>query len=689
MAKFISDEEMSKIEAEMPKASVARPRFISDDDMAKRTGESRDEILGIPISTIEGTLNALPTAGAVAGGTIGLSGGPLGAVAGAGLGGAGGKALANAIRAGLNLESAPQTRSEIYADPVNEGLISAAGEGAGQVIAKIPGLISKAPQAFKSASSKLTGKAVDVVDDAGKVLTFEDVGFSPKVKANAEEIRQATSRIGGEATPGMISSNQNIQNLENVLSQSPTIAGEKVRRAYDPIRKGLTNSAESLAGAPSITPFEAGSQFKAGLKQKIAEKVQPLSTRFESIRESAKNIKPELSSLNRAADRLLKQDLAEFSNLPQGQAINKYADMIRNAKSLDSLKQLRSSVGDELGKALDSGDGQLAMALGKVKSSIQRLERREILKTAINAAKEAVPDRGVGGKFLSKAQRDAMAQSEGAAVAKDLIGEIKSVNKGWRALMGELESVAKAGGINKIASPKHLARIIDDMPSEKISERFFNTKNYQGLRDVKQYLPEEFDILRQNRLSVIAEKSLTKGEPDPVKLVRNLKSIGKESRELLFGKDGEQVLRDMETVINSMPSKVGASDTPRGIAWFNLLKPTRYAQEAQSAYNYILLSGKIAKKAPSQRAGLFPRALGYGAAGYVSNEMERGRNKWAKTGISKLNEHAGVDVLDENFDITKASPKLKSLLVNASDLKPNTKAMDLILKQIEQEFGGR
>ncbi len=633
----------------------------------KEPKEVRDEILGIPVTTIEGALDAFPFAGAVFGGAAGGAVGGLPALAGAGAGAYAGEAAANAIRAALDLDSAPQTRSEIYGRPIKAGLEGAAGEGAGQIISKIPGAIKQAPKAIRNLKSTIQGKP-KIPDEVLPAVNFEDVAYDAIPRPNAQEVIDSTKRIGGKATPGMVTSNQNIQNLENVLSQSPTIAGEKVRRAYQPIRKGLQEASENLAGAPNMTPFEAGQQFKTGLSKKITKRVEPLSTQFEKIRESSRYIKPDAKSLNRSAERLLKQDMAEFADLPQGQAIQKYAEMIKGAKSLDSLKQLRSSVGDDLEKALNAGEGQLAYALGKVKNSIQRLERREILKSAI----EAMP---------TKAQ--------GEAAAKELIDEIKTVNKGWRSLMTELQAVADAGGIKKIGSPSHLARIIDDMPSEKVAERFFNTKNFAGLKDVKTHLPEEFEILRQSRLGQIAEKSLTKGEPDPVKLVRNIKAIGKESRELLFGKNSERVLKDMETILNSMPSKVGASDTPRGIEWFGLLKPSQWGQEAQSAYNYMQLTGRISKRPPTQGLSkMLPRAAGYGAVGTVSNENAKGRDKWAADGIAKLNIHSGSQLLDPDFNVKQASPKLKNLLIQASDLKPGSKAMGNVLSQIEKEFGG-
>lgn len=653
-----------------------------------------DDILGVPVSTVEGILDAFPYAGAMAGGTGGFfaGGGPITSAVFAGLGAAGFEALANTIRTGLDLDSAPETSSEVWTRPAEQAVMGMAAEGGGQVISKIPGAIKKVPDLVRKGTAIVKGQPTAPVEVIPPGQTFKDVGFDPTLKSNAKEISEATQRVAGtKATPGMVSSNPNIQNVENVLSQSPTVAGQKVRDAYKPIREGLEKSADDLAGSPSMTKFEAGEQVKQGIQSKISERVKPLSTQFETIRESAKYVKPSKESLNRSADRLLRQDMAEFADLPQGQAIKKYSEMIRNAKTLDSLKQIRSSVGDELGQAIDAGNGQLALALGKVKSAIQRLERREILKTAIQKVDELVPTRNQKGQFLSKTYRQEMVKKEAEAVAKDMIGEIKAVNKGWRSLMTELETIAKAGGIKKIASPKHLARTIENMPSEKLAERFFNTKNYKGLQDVKKFLPDEFEVLRQYKLGQIAEKSLTKGNPDPVKLVRNLKQIGKEARELLFGKQGEKMLSDMETVLNSMPNKVGTSDTPRGMSWFTaVLKPGNYSREAESALNYMRLTGRTSSKKLNQKAGqILPRAASYGVAGSVSNnDKKRGPDKWATNGLKKVQGLRGGKFSNISESDLSESPRLKRLMIQASDLKPESKAMNKVLDQIEKQTGG-
>ncbi len=597
----LSDAELDALLAQKPQKKTGQKPVeeMSDHELDQLMAASEPKpqeipeprkIWGIPETTIEGGLRALPVAGAIGGGMMGAAAGTAMApglgtaalgVGGAGLGAAGGEAFANAIRAKLNMGSAPQTREEIWTRPVKEGLLGAAGEGAGQLIKPAVGAIRGAPSAVRGLMTK-SGLMDPVVEQAPR---FADVGFQPILKENAPEILNASKRIGGPATPGMLSSNKNIQNLENVLSQSPTLSGEKVRNAYDPIFKGLDKSTQELAPMSSVSRGEAGDEIRRGLMSKIGEKADPLSASYQNIQESAKVIQPDPISLDRAADRLLKQDVAEFATLPQGQAVNKYADLIRGAKTLDSLKQLRSSAGSELRAAYDSGNTQLARGLEKVNGAITRLERRQILKSAIESAPTKL-------------------QGEGAA--KELIDQIKTTNKGWRELMTQLQGVAKAGGIKKIANPQHLAKIIDDMPAPQIADRFFNTKNYEGLQKVKEFVPEEFEVLRQHRLGQIADK--VKGNPR--RLVDVMGSMDKEARQILFGEKSEQMLKDMQTVLKSMPDKVGPSGTPGGQEWFRftkLINPANWGNEAQDAYSYMLLQGK---KVPTPKSAV--QAVGRG-----------------------------------------------------------------------------
>lgn len=87
---------------------------------------------------VKGVLNALPTAGMMAGAAVGtpadVISGPMGTVAGAAVGGAVGKTIQNAGEHFLLGED--KTRSQIYGDPAKEALSGATAEMGGQVAGK-------------------------------------------------------------------------------------------------------------------------------------------------------------------------------------------------------------------------------------------------------------------------------------------------------------------------------------------------------------------------------------------------------------------------------------------------------------------------------------------------------------------------------------------------------------------------
>lgn len=132
MGKFISDDDMAKLEA-----SSAPKGFISDSDMEKHEAQAPQgwgEYVG------RGVTGALPVIGGAGGGMLGSSAGPVGALGGAGLGYAGGKEaerLANGFFFGDKLpeESALDATKRVGTN-VAEG---AAAEAGGQALGKVAG----------------------------------------------------------------------------------------------------------------------------------------------------------------------------------------------------------------------------------------------------------------------------------------------------------------------------------------------------------------------------------------------------------------------------------------------------------------------------------------------------------------------------------------------------------------------
>ncbi len=588
--KEMSDEELDQAVHE--KIKYGKPLAqMSDDELTDLVHEKQGKLSAASaisptkgmtheklIGKEEGLLNALPAAGGIFGGLAGTELGPAGMMGGAGLGAAGGEYLANAGRTYLGLPSAPKTSEDIHARAASQGVINAGAEVGGQLLSSgIKAAGGYAKGILSPASKGIIQEAEPIVPS----LKTEGMDFFPK--DNVDEIQSAAKGLNIRPTRGMLTGNENLQNVESVLSQSPTMAGEAVRSEYRPIEKGLNTAAETIAPKSDLTKFSTGEEVKKGITAKIGEKLEPLSASYDNIRESARNINLDPMAKSRSVERLMSQDLAEHEALPAGAAIKKYSDMIANSDNLNSLKLIKSQVGDDMAAAYRAGSNTEGLALGRVKSAIERLERRSILSSAI----ENAPTKG-----------------KGIEAANDLISQIKQTNKGYRELMTQVQSLADAGRLGKITSPKHLLSVIEDIPSEQISEKMFNTKNFQGLQDIKHFIPEEFEALKASKLRDIAKSSSDMNGVVPSRLVRNLEKIGPEARGLLLGPNGEKMMQDMKTVIASMPEYVGPSGTPKGMAWNQfvgtVLSPQRYGQELGSAMSYMQLQGKMS----SPSAGL-------------------------------------------------------------------------------------
>lgn len=108
----------------------------------------------------------------------------------------------------------------------------------------------------------------------------------------------------------------------------------------------------------------------------------------------------------------------------------------------------------------------------------------------------------------------------------------------------------------------------------------------------------------------------------------------------------------------------------------NSLSKTKTAQMLLQVPTYA----SIAKNYPAAFAGLVHAVSG-------GQAPLKGADKWAADGLNKLNQHAGQPsgVADSTL---MANPKVKDLLIQASDLKPGTKAMDKVMTKIRTEVSG-
>lgn len=516
------------------KAKAAPAAFDPDKYLAEKTGAhaapSKDRAWYDiePKTAIQGALNALPTAGMAAGGIAGgVAGGPLAALGGAGLGQAGGTALKNLGE--HYILGKDKSRAEIYGDPLKAVPEGAAAEMGGQVLGA----------GLSGAKGLVTGLAA---------------------KENAPEIAAAAKRLGFDASPGMRSGSQTVQDLESSLQQSPTLAGALVRKQTRPIAEGIKNTAEGLVKDQTpLSPFDTGQKVKELLSRDVENKFAEPKRLFEDLRQYTKDI-PSTTNSTRAVSRNM-MSIPEVSTFEDGgaaSAARSVAKVLEKNPSADEIKSLRTMIGKKASAATDTD----ASGLWQIYDKLGRLEENTIKRGAIASART---------------------EGEGNTIAQGMLGQLKSAKKGYSSAMDASGDFAQATGLGKVRSPDQLADKIQSIKSERLQKQLLPLDDVRAGEQLHQYSPDTAGLLRQARIRDLAQKA-SNGDKvlTPGGLLRATKNLNPEAEQLLFGKDKAK-LADMRTVNSELPDIVGPSGTPKGEEVKQVFNPIH---QATSALNY-------------------------------------------------------------------------------------------------------
>lgn len=412
------------------------------------------------------------------------------------------------------------------------------------------------------------GKGLGMIKDAPKLIDR----FKGTVASNSQEIEDAANRLQITPTRGMLSKSPEVRNLESALEQQPTTSGAKVLGEKTQVWEGLKKAGEDVVkDKASLSRYEAGEAVKDGLVSRIQEKLMPLKMSYDDLASLTQNMPLNQRSTGKIAMGLRRNPLGEFPNTPTGKIINEFADNIEKSSSVESLRTLERNAQAGLRQAQNASDGASAVAYGKVIDTLKRAQQSHILRASVESA---------------------ATKGQGTKIAKDIVSQLKDTNKGYRALAETIEEIAGTSGI-KYKGPQSFLDALEEVPSEQIADKLYKTNNYKALQAIKQHVPDEFEILRRTKIEDLSQRSQTKGEISLPKIISNLKAMGPEAREITFGKGSNQMLKDLETVYNSLPTKVGPSGTPSGTKWMNLLKPSHWGDEAATALQYMIYKDPV------------------------------------------------------------------------------------------------
>lgn len=471
-------------------------------------------------------VQSIPMAASMAGGAVGLLGGPGTAIGGAALGAMGGKALQNVIESGYG--EGPQSAEELYKGILHEGVTGAGAEVGGQAIT---GMLDR-------------------------TLGLLPESWSPVSKVRSEEIKAAGNRLGFEPSPGMVLENPQVQQLESSLSQSPTLYGSKYTKKYiTPARESIASKTEeALAEGKGLLPSEYGAQAKGKITEFVENQAELPSLMFQEIKSQTQNMGVSDLMKNRLQSNIMNIEGARIG--PSRGAAEKWANEVSNLKTVDDIKLLRTQA-QRAASAINADPNEKFIA-SQVIEKLIKAERSQVLRNALASS---------------------ASEPEGRAAAKEIIDYYKDARLLWAELYKDIAPIRAAGVGKRAKTYVEVLRQLDEIPDEKIADKLFTSQNRSNLAVLKDRIPEAFETLRLAKIDALREKSMTNGQINLAKLLSNVKGLEQPTREMIFGEQSAQILRDLETVKNAMPKMVGPSGTPQGIEVMNYASPFHWGNE--------------------------------------------------------------------------------------------------------------
>lgn len=486
-------------------------------------------------------INAMPAAGAMIGGIAGAPEGGVGAIPGAALGGMAGKAAQNVAKGvrdqGLSYFTGKPTVSGTMQSTKDLG--TAGIEGAGQ---------------------EMGGQLI------GKGLSALKTGAS----TSKDAIMAAAERLGITPTGGMVSDSMGARGLESSLSQSPSLAGMAVRSEVDPVKKGLQNAAEDVLGSGSDeSAYEAGGNATKNLIGSLGEKYNNVQQAYEPFNSELPKMVPSLESKALLADQVAGAGKGNLSLSSDVEGFgNKVANKVIDSNSLGDIEELRKQVSQSLNTAYRNGDYNAIDGISKIEDHLNNFRDSQFEKLA----SESGPTTG----------------GEGTKMGQTMVGQYKEAQGTYKDLMGQIKDVAPSLGI-RAQNPKGFIDALNNIPEEKLATTLANPKYVKSAQVIQENFPDTFEQIKNYQIGQIADKSVVNGEIDPAKLVRETKKLSPEFKKMIFG-DKASKLSDMETIINSFPSKMGPSGTPQGELFNQSWNPGLQATEGMRYGQYKTLT---------------------------------------------------------------------------------------------------
>jgi hypothetical protein len=537
-------------------------------------------------------------------------------------------------------------------------------EMGGQILGAVPGLVKAGGKAANNLIKSQLGKGAE---------------YTPI--ANKEAVEGAAESLGLKAPKALLTDNKTYQELESGLSQSGSFPAKQTRREYDAFNKGLDEASSKLENLKNTSSdFKIGSDIKSDLAKQVTNGSEPVSQMYKDLHPQLKKIEVNEEVVNKAFGALKRNPL--FQTAEGRSMAEEYQSAVKDQPELASLKELRSTLHDSLGRDASPLEQKRVDAIYDAMTSVRD--------NTVNALKDGRSTNG--GKF------------------DQLIDTITSADQAHSAHLDDLNSIKHIVGGKEIGSPSSFLRKLGDMKESDLAQRVANL-DVQSLKNLKAKYPTVFERAQAAKMNDMVQSSTNPASGFNVnRFMKQYGDMDQEARELIFPPEIRSHIENLQTVIQAKPEKLGPSGTAHAQMTMDMFNPKRNLLDygikkvldsevkatgpsvqpfKSGSASFSERTGEVSKPASLLRAQPSPGRpvdIPKAADSNDKNKPSGGPTKWATDGLKKLIDHAssndkaalqGIDTsaLDDQ--------KLKDMLVAASDLPPGSRAMDKVLAQVK------
>lgn len=378
-----------------------------------------------------------------------------------------------------------------------------------------------------------------------------------KTRANGEAIPIAPELEGAIERSGLktevpnelrssLSENPTVLNDYQMLRESSTQPGLEVQKNLEKFKASASDNLLKAVGKTAadipeeVSAFDAGSKLQDDLSKSIKERIEPLSKKFDEIKEKFSKVdildqdKAKLiENLQNVAE---KEGFTQAPKSPQMGVIRDAIEAVPNVKNLEGLRKLQSIIGDNTYDVLNT-------------KGLNHVGRQ--VKDAFRNIEESLIERAAGTKnpaALMEIQQARTAYGQARKLLDDLNDRLHVGNYG---------------------GPGSFVNALKEMKPEDVLNRLSKTNDAGLIELLHRQFPEISSAVRDHQLAKTYASAIAKApEGSTLDYKTFFKSLDKMSPELkgsIFSPQQLEKINATRTLLDSIPQRVNPSGTARTI----------------------------------------------------------------------------------------------------------------------------